>query len=97
MNDFDAAVEWLVQSGRAKSKGDARRGLIEQAYQKVIEAISDPDMRAWLGSVLVGVSGSRAPIPNIANATEGLDAITPGAGAAAQAGIDLVNRTIRRA
>lgn len=91
MNDFDAAVEWLVQSGRAKSKGDARRTLIEQAHQEGTKALLDPDLRAWYGSALVnGLVGAAAPIA--ANRDIAYSGQT--AGAAAQIGIDLANRSI---
>lgn len=85
MNNFDAAVEWLVQSGRAKSKGEARRNLAE--------ALHDPDMRAWYGSALVNdIAGAAAPMASIANRDIAYSGQT--AGAAAQMGIDLANRTI---
>lgn len=97
MNDFDAAVDWLVQSGRCASKGEARRKLTEQAQQRaaVEDALKcgDTDQYpAWLSKIAGGLAGASPALPRLD--TSGLDRIVTGAGKAADIGIELANRTI---
>lgn len=95
MTDFEAAVEWLVQSGRCASKGAARRRLIEQATTAELdgsilgEVLKDNPEGVFVAPRLgIGLAGARPA---------GLNSIVPGAGEAAQAGIDLLNRAISQA
>ena len=87
MTDFEAAVEWLVSSGRVASKGAARHRLIEEGQkrleaEKAIERGEGPE---WVQRMAVQLAGARPA---------GLDLIAPGADAAAKRGVDLANRAI---
>jgi hypothetical protein len=73
MNDFDAAIDWLVQSGRAKSKGDARRRLMEGATQVTPDEFGiskglDLNMSTWLGNLARGLAGASPAIDGLAKA-----------------------------
>lgn len=78
MNHFDAAVDWLVTTGRAKSRGEARRNLMEGASQVTAEEFGIPkglpDMSSWLGKIAGGIAGAS---PAIYKASDTLEQLKP--------------------
>lgn len=71
MNDFDAAVEWLVTTCRAKSKGEARRNLITHALTQVedfgVTSVSDHPA-GWMERVAGGIAGASPAIDKASDA-----------------------------